>query len=255
MSSVPHPGPAGLRFGARAVRADQPRILRDALAALRPGRATAVFDLDSTLLDNKARQARIVREFGAARGDARLAACGPAAIVSWDYRDTLRLLGLPEGEAEAAYAPLKEFWRARFFTSDYCAGDVAVPGARDYLARVLAAGGRVLYVTGRHAGMGPGTVESFRRAGFPLPGEGPTELWLKPEESEDDDAWKRRCIERLRATGEVGAAFDNEPTHVNGYKASFPEAAVVHLDTDHSGRPVAVHPSIPSVADLRLELA
>ena len=44
-----------------------------------------------------------------------------------------------------------------------------IPGAPEYLRRVTAANGRILYVTGRHAGMADGTLESFRAARFPLP--------------------------------------------------------------------------------------
>jgi hypothetical protein len=40
---------------------------------------------------------------------------------------------------------------------------------------------------------------------------------------------------------------------VNGYKNRFPEARVVHLETDQSGRPVAVREDIPSVLDFRLD--
>jgi len=47
----------------------------------------------------------------------------------------------------------------------------------------------------------------------------------------------------------VVAVFDNEPTHVNDYRRRFPEATVVHLATDHSGRPVALLEGILSVPD------
>ncbi len=240
-------------FGARARREEQTRILSDALAALVPPHATAVFDLDSTLLDNGPRQARIVREFGAEKGDERLAACTESAFPTWDLRDTLRIVGFSREGAEAVYPSLKEFWRARFFTSEYCKDDAPIAGAAQYLARVMAAGAQIVFITGRHAGMGAGTLESFKRAGFPLPDGARVDLWLKPGEDEDDDAWKERCHARLLAQGHIGAAFDNEPTHVNAYKRSFPQARVVHLDTDHSGRPVEVLESIPSVADFRME--
>jgi hypothetical protein len=36
---------------------------------------------------------------------------------------------------------------------------------------------------------------------------------------------------------------------VNSYKEAFPRAVVVHLDTDHSGRPVPVRDDIPSIHD------
>ena len=75
-------------FGSRAARAEQNQILRGALDALRPERPAAAFDLDSTLLMNRVRQARIIREYGAMKGDPRLAACPPEAVVSWDLRET-----------------------------------------------------------------------------------------------------------------------------------------------------------------------
>lgn len=254
MSSPVHT-PGGLAFGGRAIRADQRRILEGALATLRATRAAAVFDLDSTLLDNKRRQARIVREFGALKDDPRIAACPEVAVLSWDLRDTLRLLGLTREGADAVHPALKELWRERFFTSEYCVDDRPVAGAGAYLDRVLATGARLLYVTGRHAGMGEGTLESFRRAGFPLPDGARVELWLKPDEQEDDDAWKVRCHARLAANGGLGAAFDNEPTHINGYQRAFPSAFAVHLDTDHSGRRVDVLHTIPSIVDFSVEPA
>lgn len=242
-----------LPFGTRAVRGEQARILRAALQAIRPGRHAAAFDLDSTLLINKFRQARIVREWGRRLGEPRLAACPPEAIVSWDLRDSARLCGLSEGEVERMLPGLKAFWLERFFSSEYCRDDSPVAGARQFLEQVLARGGEILYITGRHEEMREGTLESFRRAGFPLPEGERVRLWLKPNLPDDDDAWKEHCHARLRELRQVACAFDNEPTHVNAYKRAFPEAVVVHLDTDHSRRPVDVHPEVPSIRDFVLE--
>jgi hypothetical protein len=212
-----------------------------------------VFDIDSTILVNKARQARILREYGHLRGDARLGACQPEAVRTWDLRDTMRLCGLGESDIAGILPNLREFWRDRFFSSEYCKDDKPVSGARDYLHAVLAAGGEVLYVTGRHEQMGPGTLESFRGAGFPLPDGNRIQLWLKPALGDNDDRWKEICHGRLQQLRGLACAFDNEPTHVNSYKRSFPEAVVVHLDTDHSRRPVEVLPDVPSIHDFVLE--
>src|SRR3954470_20646203 len=103
-----------MTFGTRARKGEQTRILRSALEAIRPERPAAAFDLDSTLLMNKVRQARIVREFGEQHGDPRLANCPPEAVVSWDLRDTARLCGLSAEDAERLYPEIKEFWRIRF---------------------------------------------------------------------------------------------------------------------------------------------
>ncbi|HUJ27568.1 MAG TPA: hypothetical protein VLW85_16200 [Myxococcales bacterium] len=241
-----------LPFGARASRQEQTRILRGALQAVRPDRRAAAFDLDSTLLVNKIRQARIVREWGA-RNDPRLATCKPESVVSWDLRETTTLCGLSPEESEEIYPALKEFWRERFFTSEYCRDDTPVSGARDYLRAVLRQRGEILYITGRHEEMGPGTLASFARAGFPMPDGRDVQLWLKPKLADDDDAWKEICHRRLAEMRQLACAFDNEPTHVNAYKRSFPDAFVVHLDTDHSRRPVPVLDSIPSVHDFVME--
>jgi hypothetical protein len=259
--TAPARPPAG-PFGRRAIAAQQGQILRGALAAVRPERPTAAFDLDSTLLSNKRRQARIVREFGAAHGDARLAACTEECVVSWELRDTALLCGVPEPELDLLLPPLRSFWQERFFTSAFCADDEPLPGAAAFLRAVLARGGQLLYLTGRPEEMRDGTLAAFRRAGFPMPGEdgagdagrlGGVDLWLKPERAGDDDAWKDECHARLAAISGVACAFDNEPTHVNAYKRAFPEAVVVHLDTDHSQRPVEVLESIPSILDFRLD--
>ena len=47
------------------------------------------------------------------------------------------------------------------------------------------------------------------------------------------------------------AAFDNEPTHVNDYRRRFPGAVIVHLATDHSGRPVELDPAVISIPHFR----
>jgi hypothetical protein len=241
----------GLPFGSRANPLQQTRVLRAALEAV-SGRPAA-FDLDSTILSNRPRQARIVREYGALRGDARLLACPPEAVVSWDLGDTLRLCGVGRDEIGALVPALREFWKERFFTSEYCRDDLPVAGARDYLHAVLGRGGEILYVTGRHEGMRDGTLDAFRHAGFPLPRGKDVQLWMKPKPDDDDDAWKESCHARLKEMRGLAAAFDNEPTHVNAYKRSFPDAQVVHLDTDHSRRPVEVLPDIPSIHDFVME--
>ena len=243
----------GIPFGSRADRAAQTQVLGAALAAINPSRPVAAFDLDSTILVNKVRQARIVREFGALRGDPRLEGCQPEAVISWDLRDTLRLCGATAAEIAAMVPELRGFWLDRFFTSEYCKDDTPVAGAREYLSEVLSAGGEILYITGRHQEMERGTLESFQRAGFPMPDGERVQLWLKPQLADDDDRWKDICHARLRELRALACAFDNEPTHVNAYKRAFPEAHVVHLDTDHSRRPVEVLPEIPSIHDFLMD--
>jgi hypothetical protein len=97
--------------------------------------------------------------------------------------------------------------------------------------------------------MQAGTVESLRHHGFPEPDGARVQLLMKPEQPLDDDQWKALAASRVARLGPVVAAFDNEPAHVNGYAMAWPDALCVHLDTDHSGRPVEVLPRVPSIAD------
>jgi hypothetical protein len=228
-------------------------VLERVLARVRalPG-AVVVFDLDSTLLDNKPRQARILREFGTTHGIPELAATKNEHWVDWSITRAMANAGLSEEEIVRWAEQAKQFWRDRFFTSEYCRDDDAIAGARDYLAAVADAGALIAYCTGRHEPMRGGTVDSFVRLGFPVPGAR-VQLLMKPVFELSDDDWKTEAYSRLRQLGGVIAVFDNEPTHVNGYRAGFPDATVVHLATDDSGRPVALAEGVVSIKDFRRE--
>jgi hypothetical protein len=234
---------------ARSSLTIDPTVLERVLARARalPG-AVVVFDLDSTLLDNRPRQARILREFGVAHGIAPLVQARPEHWVDWSIARAMDNAGLRPEEVARWVDDAKQFWRERFFTSEYCRDDEPIAGARAYLAAVVDAGGLIAYCTGRHEPMRAGTVDNFARLGYPLPGPG-VQLLMKPVFELSDDDWKVEAFARLRQLGGVVAAFDNEPTHVNGYRAGFPDATVVHLATDDSGRPVALAGGIISIKD------
>jgi hypothetical protein len=237
----------------RARAAEQVGVLAEALAragAAAP-RGVTVFDLDSTLLDNRPRQARILREYGARAGLPALERAAPVHWTSWDIADAMRAAGLPAAEVVRHLLPARRWWGERFFTSEYCREDVPIPGAAAFVRALVAAGSVVAYVTGRPGRMEAGTVEVLCREGFPVPGAPAVHLLMKPDQPLGDDEWKSLAAGRVSALGPVVAAFDNEPAHVNGYAMAWPEALCVHLDTDHSERPIEVLPSIPSITDFR----
>lgn len=236
------------------VRPDWPTRLRDvlALAAKHGPAGVSVFDLDSTVFDNRPRQARIVREFGQARGIAPLRTCDVHHWASgWDMKAAMVSCGLSPQEAERLYPDAKAYWADRFFTSEYCVDDVAIPGAAAFLHQMVATGGLVAYVTGRHEAMRQGSVAAMRNCGMPVP-FGTVHLLMKPTLKESDDDYKRVAHAQLETMGAVIAAFDNEPTHANDYAQRFPQAQVIHLATDHSGRPVTLLPQIVSVPHFQL---
>jgi beta-phosphoglucomutase-like phosphatase (HAD superfamily) len=241
----------------RARPEDQHAILLAALARVRsagPG-AVAVFDLDSTLLDNRPRQAAILRAYARATGLPALRAAAPRHFAGWDLSRALAAAGLRPAEVRRHAGPFHAFWEERFFTSRACRLDVPVPGAPAFVRAVRATGSRVVYVTGRPATMRAGTLAVLRAFGFPLPDGAAVTLLMKPGAGLQDDAWKAVARDAVEARGTPVLVLDNEPTHVNAYARAWPRALAIHVDTDHSGRPVEVDPAIPSVTDLRLDRA
>jgi hypothetical protein len=212
-------------------------------------RGVAVFDLDSTLLNNRPRQARIMREFGELRNIASLAGARAEHWDGWDAAVAMANVGLDRAAIAGCLADFRQFWHERFFTSEYCVDDVPVAGAPAYVAAIVATAVCVCYVTGRHEAMRAGTLASFRAGGFPLPDGQAVRLIMKPTFEEGDDDFKLRVHQALSEIGEVCAVFDNEPSHINGYFIRFPAAAMTHLATDHSMRPIRVHRDIPSIED------
>jgi hypothetical protein len=237
----------------RARPEEQEAILCDALRRVLAAapRAVGVFDLDSTLLDNRPRLARILQDYGRTAGLPELLDARPEDWQGWSLEAAMARAGLLPAQVEAHLAPARRFWTEWFFTSAYCRLDLPVPGAANYVREVAAAGALVAYVSGRPIGMEDGTREALRAHGFPLPDGRSVHLLLKPRRELSDDAFKASAPSRLDRLGTVVAAFDNEPTHVNGYALAWPLALAVHLDTDHSERPVEVLPRIPSILDFR----
>ncbi|HTS80715.1 MAG TPA: hypothetical protein VMH40_08975 [Myxococcaceae bacterium] len=224
-------------------------------AAARSGPGGVVaFDLDSTLLDNRPRQAAIIRDFAATHGIPALEAFQAEHLVTgFDTREALARAGL-DPEAISRWLPsLRAHWVERFFTSEACLHDVPIRGAAAYARRVHATGVQLVYLTARPERMRPGTEEVLRRFGFPLPAAG-VALWMKPDDpAVGDEAFKRSAHERLASLGRLVAAFDNEPGHVNDFRATFPEAEIVLVATGHSGRVSTLEPRVSVVPHLALD--
>ncbi len=207
------------------------------------------FDLDSTVFDNRPRQARIVREYGAQEGLGALQSCQPFHFTSgWDLRAAMTGTGFSAADADTHYTALKRFWAARFFTSEYCSADIEIVGAPRFLQACAKTGAQIVYVTGRHEEMREGSIKALAKCGMPVPAQdGSVRLLMKPSLREDDDGYKRVAHAQVAGFGALIAAFDNEPTHINDYATEFPEATPVHLATDHSGRKVTLHERAVSI--------
>jgi hypothetical protein len=234
---------------------DWQEVLRQILTeATELGPAGAIaFDLDSTLLDNRPRQAAIVRAFGEAHAIQALCDFRPDHFhTGFDTREALARAGLAAEEVVRWMPQLRAHWVEHFFTSEACLHDIPVPGAPDYSRRAYATGAQLVYLSARPERMRPGTEAVLGRFGFPPPGQR-VQLWLKPDDpAVGDEAFKRSAHAHLVEVGRLIAAFDNEPGHVNDFRTSFPEARVVLVATGHSGRVGTLAPGVVVVPHLTL---
>lgn len=205
-----------------------------------------VFDLDSTIFDVKPRTLRILKEF-ALRPEAK--AISPA-LADWalalnahnllyTLEESARANGVPEGEGAKTKEFLKaafHFWRDRFFTHQYLTMDHPVPGAVDYVNRVVDAGARAVYLTGRDwPGMGKGTQTMLEYWGFPVDPRS-SQLLMKPNAGLDDAEFKDEALRELRIDGNAVALFDNEPANFHVFDKNFPEAWLVFFRSNCSSK-------------------
>lgn len=207
--------------------------------ALKP---VVTFDLDSTVFDNRPRQLAILSEFARSKNLAGVETLEHTDIDGWHVTEHIMRLGGAAGREAELRAAFKDFWRARFFTSEYCLYDHSLPGAGEYVQSVERAGATVVYLTGRHEDMRSGSAKSLHAGGFP---EGT--LLMKPTFEMTDTQWKEIAVAKIRELGEVVACFDNETTHVNRLRSAFPGAYVVWLRTDHSPEAEPLPADVPSI--------
>lgn len=230
-------------------------VLRRCQAEKTRGTPVVVFDLDGTLVDNRPRTLAILREFAARHRhrDAEVAERlenARTGDLAYLLTDSLRRLGALHTDLAVE---LEAFWRARFFADRHLVHDAPLPGARDFAHACHAAGAIVVYLTGRDLPlMGTGTFQSLRDLGFPigLPG---TELVLKPDANMPDEAFKRLMAPDLARVGHVIAAFDNEPANCNVFRAHYPDAHVVFVDTQHAPGAPLLEPDVHVVRDFRVK--
>jgi hypothetical protein len=218
-------------------------------ASLARGEQPAVmFDLDSTLFDNRPRTLTILKEYASAdpastpalTPQAREALAGLTVDqVQWGLEDTLAAVGLAGQKALADEA--HAYWKPRFTSDEHLHDDVAYEGAAAYVRTLHAAGARIVYLTGRHSEqMFLGTVAALRTHGFPI-GVAGTELIMKPADGPKTRHFKEGVTAYLRRAARMIATFENEPENANALHAGIPEAHHFLILTNHrpGGPPLA----------------
>ncbi|MCA9580331.1 MAG: HAD family hydrolase [Myxococcales bacterium] len=212
-----------------------------------------VFDLDGTLLDTRPRTLRILQDYASdiAEEFPEIAnALGGITLDALRYllSDTLRDHGISQPDQ---IRDVTHYWRDRFFSDDYLVCDEPLEGAVDYVGLLHETGASIMYLTGRDSlSMLVGTVTSLSNRGFPFGSPG-IELVLKPDSTLADEAFKRSTLPTLNAVGNVVAYFDNEPANCNMASAFFPDAIVVHVESQQvPGAPLADE-GVESIIDFR----
>jgi hypothetical protein len=191
-------------------------VLRDVRAATRRGeKAVVVLDIDDTLSNGKARLRR--------------AAAG-AGLRSRGLRNREDMYaGLGEAAQKVARAKFDEIYN----DPELAELDTAQRGAIAFVKAVMAAGGRVVYVSGRWESQREATVAHLRRMGLPIPAA--KDILLNPNEKQRSIEWKKQARRRIARRGRTIAVFDNEAQAVMAYKARFPGARAFRLATFRFG--------------------
>ena len=195
-------------------------------------RILAVFDLDSTLFNVSSRTQKILTEFTELHQVERLRGI-QVHCEDWGIKEAVIRAGLSiETDLELLHS-LRDFWSARFFTSEYLHYDVPYPGAISFVQELADTGCEINYLTGRdQKRMLKGTVEVLEKWGFPL---SENSLFLKPAKEQDDELFKQEWFKELDHTRYKKIFFfENEPVNVNAILASHPEVEIIFLDTTHA---------------------
>jgi phosphoserine phosphatase len=222
-------------------------VRRDALRlAARGEKATVVFDLDETGIDNRyGTAAMLLGKDGwvhspesAAFPRARQALMG---LQLRQFRvmaeDIFRIAGVAD-ETDAMKS-VEEFLGRRIHSAEKAeAYGAPYPGFVEYVKSLHDAGVRIVYITGRPAGLQTqGTRELLEFFGLPL--DANAELFLKVAHV-PTAAYKARTLADLMASGSrVVAIFDNEPDNLFEMARQAPDAKIVFMDSDFTQVPSA----------------
>ena len=192
-------------------------------------KARAVFDLDGTLIYYFPRTKQILVD--AARMMPQIPEETINNIDSLDIDDfpywlnsLLDKIEIHDPDIRNAFL---QDWDDRFFTDQYLWADRAMKNAPEFVDRLASAGTIISYLTGRHRnGMYLGTRASIIKNGFPFH-DGELGILMKPLKEHSNALFKKMAAEKLAASGEVVAVFDNEPKELAYISSQIPDAIPV----------------------------
>lgn len=195
-------------------------------------RSIAIFDLDSTLFNVSTRTQKILSEFADEYAQPQLKNI-EVRTEDWGIKEAVLRAGFNIEKDETILKKLRDFWRDRFFSSEYIHYDVPYPGAISYVLELADSGCEIKYLTGRdQQRMGKGSEEVLKKWGFPCE---KGQLVLKPERTIDDELFKNDWFVQFdRSAYEKIYFFENEPVNINAVSKSCPDIEIIFLDTTHA---------------------
>lgn len=205
----------------------------------------AVFDLDSTLFNVSTRTQKILLEFAHLHDEERLRDV-EVKHEDWGIKEAVLRAGLSIENDLKLLQDLRDFWGARFFTSEYLHYDVPYEGAVTFVQDLCDTGCEIMYLTGRdQKRMYKGTLEVLKKWGFPVDEK---HLFLKPSKEQDDELFKDDWFKSLdHSKYKKIFFFENEPVNVNAILGSCPEVEIIFLDTTHARKQEVNHPTIKKI--------
>jgi len=217
------------------------RIFEDIVSS-RAQNPLVVFDLDSTLFDVSPRSQRILHDFVENHGMRQRFPAETEFLKSvkiqpsdWGIKQAITRSGLRS--TDEFYQAMRDFWRARFFSSDFLHVDRPYRGAIEYVQRLAQMQIEVVYLTGRdEPNMKRGTVEALQKWGLPLT-HGEANLIMKPVKgSVEDEDFKEERLRKLSEKSPLIWFFENEPLIIEKILHSTLNIRIVWIDTTHSGK-------------------
>ncbi len=195
-------------------------------------RSIAIFDLDSTLFNVSTRTQQILTEFADQHQIPALKKV-EVMMTDWGIKEAVLRAGYTLEENNELMHNLRDFWRDRFFSSEYIHYDVPYVGAISYVNDLDESGCEIKYLTGRdQQRMGKGSEEVLKKWGFPCQ---PGQLILKPERTIEDELFKNDWFIQFDKTlFKKIYFFENEPININAVAKSCPEVEIIFLDTTHA---------------------
>lgn len=206
------------------------------LQSLDAAKTQFVFDLDSTIFNVTPRTTAIFETFCQFNQHPKLKDIH-FKHEEWGLREAFERVHIHV--TDPLFVEFRNFWRLKFFSSEYLKYDQAYPAAVDFVLHLQQTGGRILYLTGRdRENMYKGTVESLKANGMPLDADA-SNLYMKPEKTWGQDSeYKSRILQDLKAASPKCTEFvlfDNEPAILNMVQVKNPYVHLVYTDTVHSG--------------------